>query len=143
MVGMGSIAGRFGNAGQTDYASANEAMAQLLLRRENSLHVDWSGWANVGMAAQSNMSQILTSKGIELLPPRGTAHLLIDMILAEKTEIVISALLGSRMFQPTTPYLTDNCLPPKVFVSNVCLLETDPGLKIIELMALGGFPGAI
>ena len=53
MVGMGSIAGRFGNAGPTDYASANGAMAQLLLRRENSLHVDWSGWANVGMAARA------------------------------------------------------------------------------------------
>ena len=48
-VSMGSIAGRFGNAGQIDYSAANDAVAKVCIRRPNALHIDWSAWADVGM----------------------------------------------------------------------------------------------
>ena len=62
---MGSIAGRFGNAGQIDYSAANDAVAKICIRRPNSLHVDWSAWADVGMASRGGMSTLLTKRGID------------------------------------------------------------------------------
>jgi NAD(P)-dependent dehydrogenase (short-subunit alcohol dehydrogenase family) len=40
VLSMGSVAGRFGNAGQVDYSAANEAMAQACTLRPRSLHID-------------------------------------------------------------------------------------------------------
>ena len=72
-VSMGSVAGRFGNPGQVDYAAANEAMAQVCLVRPRSLHVDWTAWADVGMAVRGGMDKLLGERGVEMLPARRCA----------------------------------------------------------------------
>jgi len=81
-VSMGSIAGRFGNTGQVDYSAANEAMARVCLGRPRSLHVDWTAWADVGMAVRGGMERLLTDRGMEMLPASAGAALLVDMIQA-------------------------------------------------------------
>jgi NAD(P)-dependent dehydrogenase (short-subunit alcohol dehydrogenase family)/acyl carrier protein len=68
LLSMGSVAGRFGNAGQVDYAAANEALAQICKARRRSLHVCWTAWGGVGMAVRGGMQQLLESKGVELMP---------------------------------------------------------------------------
>ena len=68
-VAMGSISGRFGNAMQADYAAANEALAAWA-RAPNSqcLTLDWTAWADVGMATRGSVAQVLASYGVEMLP---------------------------------------------------------------------------
>ena len=61
---MGSIAGRFGNAGQVDYAAANEAMAAVCRARKYGLHLAWTAWADTGMAVRGGMEKLLTDRGV-------------------------------------------------------------------------------
>ena len=50
-----SVAGRFGNGGQTDYAAANSIldaeMARMTANSEcRAVAIGWTGWRDVGMA---------------------------------------------------------------------------------------------
>ena len=106
-VSMGSIAGRFGNAGQIDYSAANDAVAKICIRRPNSLHVDWSAWADVGMASRGGMSTLLTKRGIELLPPEPAAALLVDLLLADQQgEVLVAGALGDMSSPSAHPFLS-------------------------------------
>ncbi len=101
-VSMGSVAGRFGNAGQVDYAAANEAMARVCLARPRSLHVCWTAWGDVGMAVRGGMERLLTDRGVELLPAGPGADLLVDMIAAgTEGEVVVAGRLGDMTVRPT------------------------------------------
>ncbi|MCB9679701.1 MAG: SDR family NAD(P)-dependent oxidoreductase [Alphaproteobacteria bacterium] len=94
-VSMGSVAGRFGNPGQVDYAAANDAMARRCLAHPNALHLDWTAWGDVGMAADSAMKRILEERGVDLLPADAGAALLADLIAAEfRGELVVAGRLG-------------------------------------------------
>ncbi|RME22042.1 MAG: SDR family NAD(P)-dependent oxidoreductase, partial [Deltaproteobacteria bacterium] len=101
-VSMGSVAGRFGNAGQVDYAAANEAMARVCAARPRSLHVCWTAWADVGMAVRGGMERLLTDRGVELLPAGPGAELLVDMVAAGmEGEVVVAGRLGDMTMRPT------------------------------------------
>ncbi len=95
-VHMGSVAGRFGNAGQIDYSAANEAMARVCLSRPRSLHVDWTAWGDTGMAVRGGMQHLLESRGVDLLPAAAGAALLVDFIAAGVCgEVVVAGALGN------------------------------------------------
>jgi acyl transferase domain-containing protein/NAD(P)-dependent dehydrogenase (short-subunit alcohol dehydrogenase family)/phosphopantetheinyl transferase len=101
-VSMGSVAGRFGNAGQVDYSAANEALARVCMSRSNSLHVDWTAWGDVGMAVRGGMKKLLTDRGVELMPADAGADLLVDMIAARMTgELLVAGKLGELAFKPS------------------------------------------
>jgi malonyl CoA-acyl carrier protein transacylase len=105
-VSMGSVAGRFGNAGQVDYAAANEAVAHICSARENSLHVSWSAWSEVGMASRGGMTSLLQERGIDLLPAKESAETLIDMIGAGLSgERVFAGGIGDFSFPSAHPFL--------------------------------------
>ncbi len=107
-VSMGSVAGRFGNPGQVDYSAANEAMAQVCLARPRSLHVDWTAWADVGMAVRGGMDKLLGERGVEMLPAHGGSRLLLDMVSAGITgEVLVAGRLGDFGISPTHPLLDD------------------------------------
>ncbi len=107
-VSMGSIAGRFGNAGQVDYAAANEAMAHVCMLRPRALHVCWTAWGDVGMAVRGGMETLLTSRGVELLPALPGARLLCDLVAAGVVgEIVVAGRLGD-FTQPSLHPLLDS-----------------------------------
>ncbi|MBK9643812.1 MAG: SDR family NAD(P)-dependent oxidoreductase [Deltaproteobacteria bacterium] len=106
LLSMGSVAGRFGNAGQVDYAAANEALAQICKARPRSLHVCWTAWAGVGMAVRGGMQQLLESKGVELMPVQAGASLAVDLIAAEVTgELVVAGRLGNLVPKPNHSFL--------------------------------------
>ena len=54
MVAFSSIAGRFGNAGQTDYSSANDLLCKIAssFRRTRpatrAIAIDWTAWGGIG-----------------------------------------------------------------------------------------------
>jgi phosphopantetheine--protein transferase-like protein len=94
-VSMGSVAGRFGNPGQVDYAAANEAMARVCRARRSALHVCWTAWADTGMAVRGGMESLLTSRGVELLPAAAGARLLFDLVQAgAHGEVLVAGKLG-------------------------------------------------
>ena len=69
-----SVAGRFGNPGQTDYAAANDLLCRwmMALTKENPdvkfQALDWSAWAEVGMATRGFIPRAMAQAGIEMLP---------------------------------------------------------------------------
>ena len=74
-MSMGSVAGRFGNAGQADYAAANDALARLTTSLPNGLCVDWTAWSGAGMATRGGMQHLLEQRGVQLLPHEAGAAL--------------------------------------------------------------------
>ena len=106
VVSMGSVAGRFGNPGQVDYAAANDAMARMCLSRPHSLHIDWTAWDDVGMAVRGGMRSLLEGRGVDLLPADAGAALLADLIGARVSgEIVVAGALGDFEPGPAHPLL--------------------------------------
>ena len=67
-----SVAGRFGNGGQTDYAAANSVldaeMARLTAATEcRAVAIGWTGWRDVGMATRGSIEAVFAAAGIETL----------------------------------------------------------------------------
>jgi len=67
-----SVAGRFGNGGQTDYAAANSVldaeMARLTASGESrGVAIGWTGWRDVGMATRGSIEAVFQAAGIETL----------------------------------------------------------------------------
>ncbi|GAC1313291.1 MAG: hypothetical protein NVSMB14_14590 [Isosphaeraceae bacterium] len=95
-----SIAGRFGNAGQADYAAANEAINKLAIwldRRSAGRVVSmiWGPWAGVGMV--SEIESHLARRGHGLIPPELGARSFVDeLIQGEKgvVEVLVTGELG-------------------------------------------------
>jgi malonyl CoA-acyl carrier protein transacylase len=161
MLSMGSVAGRFGNAGQVDYSAANEAMAQICLSRPHSLHVDWTAWADTGMAVRGGMQSLLEARGVELLPALAGASLAVDMVAAGiQGEVVVAGKLGDLVPSPNHPLLDQVELEGDVVVARYTLdadkdawiidhsidkLPVLPGVIGLELMAAAALlarPGA-
>ncbi|MFU8805556.1 MAG: SDR family NAD(P)-dependent oxidoreductase, partial [Bradymonadaceae bacterium] len=99
-VAFSSIAGRFGNAGQTDYSAANEVLSKLAVQinattKTRALSIDWTAWADVGMAVEGSMKTILESRGVEFLPPEVGAPMVADALeLGLTGECVVAGELG-------------------------------------------------
>ncbi len=73
-VVFSSIAARFGNAGQTDYAAANDLLCKSIsrLRRDTGMRgvaIDWTAWAGIGMASRGSIPKVMEMAGIEMLSP--------------------------------------------------------------------------
>ena len=67
-----SIASRYGNRGQSDYAAANEVLSKLAHALDRGwpgrvFAVAWGPWAEVGMV--SHLEKHLVKRGLKLIPP--------------------------------------------------------------------------
>jgi NAD(P)-dependent dehydrogenase (short-subunit alcohol dehydrogenase family) len=85
-IAFGSLSGRFGGAGQTDYAMANDMIAKQVnwFRRQRpdclSVTFHWPGWAEVGMASRSESRTALKGIGHTFLAPsQGVSILLSEL----------------------------------------------------------------
>jgi hypothetical protein len=102
VVAFSSIAGRFGNRGQTDYSAANDLLCKVVssLRRwrptTRGIAIDWTAWAGIGMASRGTLPQILTQAGIDLLPPEvGVPTVRRELVRgATRGELVVGDRLG-------------------------------------------------
>jgi NAD(P)-dependent dehydrogenase (short-subunit alcohol dehydrogenase family) len=74
-VVFSSVAGRFGNAGQTDYSAANALLCSTSrwLRRARpgtrAIAFDWTAWGGIGMATRGSIPKIMEAAGIDMLAP--------------------------------------------------------------------------
>ncbi len=75
LVVFSSIAGRFGNAGQTDYSAANDLLCKIVSSFRTTrpgtraIALDWTAWSGMGMAMRGSIPQVMQQAGIEMLPP--------------------------------------------------------------------------
>ena len=74
-VAFSSIAGRFGNAGQADYASANDLLCKYTSSFRTTrpttrgIAIDWTAWGGIGMATRGSIPKMMEVAGIDMLPP--------------------------------------------------------------------------
>ncbi len=95
-----SIAGRFGNRGQSDYAAANEALNKLAIwldRRWPGRVVSaiWGPWSGVGMV--SDLEGHLGRQGLGMIPPEiGPSRLIDELLFGRKgeVEVILAGDLG-------------------------------------------------
>ena len=101
-VAFSSIAGRFGNAGQTDYSSANDLLCKITSSfrttrpATRSIVIDWTAWGGIGMATRGSIPKMMELAGIDMLPPEAGIPLIRRELTAggTKGEIVIGKRLG-------------------------------------------------
>jgi NADP-dependent 3-hydroxy acid dehydrogenase YdfG len=103
VVAFSSVAGRFGNVGQTDYSAANDLQCKML----SSLHrtrpgvrvmaVDWTAWGGIGMAARGSIPKIMAAAGVDMLPPEaGVAWIRRELATGmPDREVVVAGALGA------------------------------------------------
>ncbi len=101
-VAFSSIAGRFGNPGQTDYSSANDLLCKITssfrTTRPNTraIAIDWTAWGGIGMATRGSIPKVMELAGIDMLPPEAGVPLIRRELTAGGTrgEVVIGQRLG-------------------------------------------------
>ena len=101
-VAFSSIAGRFGNPGQTDYSSANDLLCKITSSFRTTrpdtrgIAIDWTAWDGIGMATRGSIPKVMESAGIDMLPPEAGVPLIRRELTAGGTrgEIVIGQRLG-------------------------------------------------
>ncbi|MGD0879230.1 MAG: SDR family NAD(P)-dependent oxidoreductase, partial [Anaerolineales bacterium] len=103
MVFFSSVAGRFGNSGQTDYAAANDLLCKITSAIRNqypgikAIAIDWSAWGGVGMAMRGNIPTLMKMAGIDLVPPEQAAPMVRAELLASTGEAIIAGSLGALL----------------------------------------------
>lgn len=101
-IAFSSVAGRLGNAGQTDYSAANDLLARMALALRcqypemQALVIDWGAWAEVGMASRGNIPRLMELAGIEMMKPADAApRVYRELRSGACGEIILSGSIGS------------------------------------------------
>jgi Polyketide synthase dehydratase/KR domain len=101
-VAFSSVAGRFGNGGQTDYSAANDLLCKLASAMRTTrpdtraVVIDWTAWAGIGMASRGSIPKMMELAGIEMLPPEVGVPTIRRELTAGATrgEVVVAGRLG-------------------------------------------------
>jgi acyl transferase domain-containing protein/NAD(P)-dependent dehydrogenase (short-subunit alcohol dehydrogenase family)/acyl carrier protein len=109
-VVFSSIAGRFGNGGQTDYSAANDLLCKSISSFRTSrpgtrgIAIDWTAWSDIGMASRGSIPTVMKEAGIDMLAPEAGIPVVRRELTAGATrgEVVIAGRLGimTREFDP-------------------------------------------
>ncbi|HUR25504.1 MAG TPA: SDR family NAD(P)-dependent oxidoreductase [Candidatus Thermoplasmatota archaeon] len=101
VAAFGSVAGRFGNIGQTDYSAANEFLCKAVKheaarRKCNGFTIAWGPWGEVGMATKGSILQIMHASGVTPIPTAdGVAAFLNELAIPGIRESVVAGELGA------------------------------------------------
>jgi malonyl CoA-acyl carrier protein transacylase len=100
-VAFSSIAGRFGNLGQTDYSAANDLLCKMSLSMPGTrgIAIDWTAWADIGMASRGGIPAMMAQAGIDMLPPEAGIPVIRRELTAgsRRGEVLIAGNLGVLM----------------------------------------------
>ena len=102
VVAFSSVAGRFGNNGQTDYAAANDLLCKVVANlratrpQTRGLALDWTAWGGIGMATRGSIPKIMEMAGVQVLPPEaGVAWVRRELTsMPFSGEVVVAGALG-------------------------------------------------
>ena len=115
-VVFGSISGRFGAVGQTDYCMANEGVAKLVRwyrqRRPEvaSVVIAWHSWDDVGMAVRPESKFSKSLLKLRFMPPaEGVEHLLREIQAGcPEPEVVITDWRYFKLRHPDPLWVPEN-----------------------------------
>jgi acyl transferase domain-containing protein/acyl carrier protein/NAD(P)-dependent dehydrogenase (short-subunit alcohol dehydrogenase family) len=101
-VAFSSIAGRFGNAGQSDYSSANDLLCKITSSFRTArpatrgIVIDWTAWGGIGMATRGSIPKMMELAGIDMLPPEAGVPMIRRELSSGDTrgELVVAQRLG-------------------------------------------------
>ena len=101
-LAFSSVAGRFGNAGQSDYSSANDLLCKITSSfrstrpQTRGIVIDWSAWGGIGMATRGSIPKMMELAGIDMLPPEAGVPWIRRELSAGGTvgEVVVGQRLG-------------------------------------------------
>jgi NAD(P)-dependent dehydrogenase (short-subunit alcohol dehydrogenase family) len=100
-VVFSSVAGRFGNSGQTDYSAANAFLCAtsrwLRTARPGTrgVAIDWTAWGGIGMATRGSIPKIMEAAGIDMLQPEvGIPTVRRELCAGASDEIVVGGRRG-------------------------------------------------
>ena len=104
-VVFSSVAGRFGNDGQTDYSAANDLLCKTTSSFRTTrpgtrgIALDWTAWGGIGMATRGSIPKIMAAAGIDMLPPEaGIAWIRRELTAGPfRGEVVVAGRLGMMM----------------------------------------------
>ncbi len=130
-VAFSSVAGRYGNAGQSDYSGANDLLCKLTSNLRTArpdtlgLVLDWTAWGDIGMATRGSIPTVMKAAGIDMLPAAAGIPMIRRELTAETTtrEQVVGLRLGVLTEEPApaggldqealvSPTRTDSLLRP-------------------------------
>jgi NAD(P)-dependent dehydrogenase (short-subunit alcohol dehydrogenase family)/acyl carrier protein len=102
-VAFSSVAGRFGNNGQTDYSAANDLLCKLTANLSRTrpgtrgIAIDWTAWGGIGMASRGSVPQVMQALGVDMLPPEsGVPTVRRELVSGNRSgEIVVAGRLGA------------------------------------------------
>jgi acyl transferase domain-containing protein/acyl carrier protein/NAD(P)-dependent dehydrogenase (short-subunit alcohol dehydrogenase family) len=124
-VVFSSIAGRFGNPGQTDYSSANDLLCKITSSFRSTrpstrgIAIDWTAWGGIGMASRGSIPKVMELAGIDMLPPEAGVCVVRRELTAGGTrgEVVIAQRLGALLkeWDPSGGVETDPVDPTNEF----------------------------
>ncbi|MCQ2410640.1 MAG: SDR family NAD(P)-dependent oxidoreductase, partial [Elusimicrobiaceae bacterium] len=94
-----SIAGKYGNLGQSDYASANDYLAKSAFSLTNqgyrAIAIAMSAYKNVGMGVRAGVETFLRANGVDFVDPEDGMQIFLDEIVyGTVPEIVLTGSLG-------------------------------------------------
>ena len=101
-VAFSSIAGRFGNVGQTDYSAANDLLCKITSSFRTTrpgtrgIAIDWTAWGGIGMATRGSIPKVMELAGIDMLPPEAGIPFIRRELTSGATrgEVVVGLRLG-------------------------------------------------
>ncbi len=100
LVLFGSVAGRYGNRGQSDYAAANETINRLAWQMDNRwsntrvVTINWGPWDVVGMASDDVKRQLKDRGIIPIDPQAGSQFFMDELRYGRKGETEVIAGQG-------------------------------------------------
>ena len=110
LILFSSIAGRFGNGGQTDYAAANEVLNKLGIYLDRQwpgriVSMNWNPWAGAGMASPE-VQRRFAEQGIQpILPPAG--RLALDEEIRHGQKGQVEVIIGNGPWNKGVDLLRD------------------------------------
>jgi len=139
MIAFSSIAGRFGNGGQTDYSAANDLLCKIAasFRRTRpetrAIAIDWTAWGGIGMASRGSIPKMMEMAGIEVLPPEaGVPWIRRELTMGGGSgEVVVAGRLGA-LLQPwdATGGLAASAVPQGPMSSGTVGMDVDGRLTV-------------
>ena len=135
-VAFGSISGRFGANGHTDYSLANDMMAKIVDRYRSerpevrSLTFHWHAWGDIGMATKPEAKLALEMIDMEFMPARdGINHFMRELELGgNEPEVLITDESYFRKFFPAerlSVTSSENETMPLPLISSVVTRHAD------------------
>ncbi|MBR4355125.1 MAG: SDR family NAD(P)-dependent oxidoreductase [Elusimicrobiaceae bacterium] len=111
-----SIAGKYGNLGQSDYASANDYLAKSAFSLTNqgyrAIAIAMSAYKNVGMGVRAGVETFLRSNGVDFVDPEDGMQIFLDEIVyGTVPEIVLTGSLGRLDWDHQLRFEMDEIIP--------------------------------